>query len=864
MLFYRLLLRLYPASFRAEYGSEMCAVYLQRRRDASNALSILLLWLETIANTLFDALRVHWDILQQDLRYAARTLSRSAGFTATAILVAALGIGANTAAFSLTDHVLIRPLPFADSDRLMILWEDQSPRGYFEMEPSPANFRDWKRMSTAFEGMAAWHSLSVNLVGQGEPERFEAAALTADFLPLLGVRPVIGRVFSEADDRDGASGTLLISDGLWKRRFGADPGVIGRKVILDDAPYTVIGVMPPAFCFPRRDIQIWTTTRFKQSNFVDRNDNWLHVVARLRPGVSLDQARAEMRLVAARLEQMYPKENAHIGVNIVRMRDQVSTRSRMLLMALLGAAFCVLLIACTNLANLFLARALVRRKELAVRAAIGAGRERLARQVLTESLVLALCGGALGVLVAIAGLPLLARLVPTSLPIAETPAVDWRVLLFAAGLAGLTGIGFGIVPAMRACCDLTDSGLREGSRAGVGGRKERLRSALVIAEVTGSVVLLVACGLLIRALWRLQSTDPGFRTDGVLTMRTWLPLPKYAKTDLRAQFYERVLSGVRALPGVSGAAYISFLPIAQPGGIWRVMAPGHPRESSEFSQASLRFITPGLFSTLGIPLRLGRDVDGADTIDKPFVAVVSESFVRKYWPRENPLGRHFMFAFADRTVVGVVGDIRVRGFERSSEPQVYLPYRQVPDAALPFYTPKDLVIHASAGEDLLLPAIRGIVRQVDSDQPISDVRAFSEVVAGDTAPRLVQVRVLGAFAAIAFLLAAIGIHGLLSFAVSNRRQEIGVRIALGAQSGDILKMVLGQVVALAAAGVVLGVTLAYAAGRTLEALLAGVKPSDAATFLAAVALALLMTILGSILPAIRAVRVDPTTVIRAE
>jgi putative ABC transport system permease protein len=448
------------------------------------------------------------------------------------------------------------------------------------------------------------------------------------------------------------------------------------------------------------------------------------------------------------------------------------------------------------------------------------------------------------------------------LPIGEVPSVDLRMLAFAAILAAVTGIGFGVLPALRASGAANLEGLREGGRGGIGGRKERLRSALVMAEVTGSVVLLVSAGLLVRALWRLQQVDPGFRAQGVLSLRTALPMPKYNRTDRRVQFYRNILSEVRSLPGVAGAAYTSSLPLIWGGGIWHVSVEGRPPDQVQARDASLRFVTPGFFAVMGIPLLQGRDVSEADTVDRPFAAVVSESFVRKYWPGQNPLGRRFSFAFDTREVVGVVGDVRVRGLERVAEPQVYVSYRQMRDSALTYYAPKDLVIRSSVDPAALLPALRRIIGSADPAQPVSDVRTLADVVDADTAPRQVQVRVLGAFAAMAFLLAGIGLHGLLSFAVASRTQEFGVRIALGAQRGDILAMVLRDGIRLAIAGVVPGVALAYAAGRLLEALLAGVQPADAPTFLITIALCLVMTLGGSLVPAIRAVRVDPTVAMR--
>jgi predicted permease len=861
---YRALLHLYPASFRAEYGREMCGIFARRRRDAAGLPAVTALWVATFFELLLNAAAVHWDILRQDLGFTARSLGRSPGFALTAILVTALGVGANTAAFSVTDFVLIRPLPFAEPDRLVKLWE-RLP-GYPQMEPSPANYRDWKRMSSAFEAMGAFYDLPVNLVGQGDPERLERTAVTADLFPMLGAQPLLGRLFTAADDRDGAPGTLLLSYQLWQAVFGGDEGILGRRVTLDNEPYTVIGVMPPDFHFPSRAAEIWTPARFQELDFQDRDNDYLEVVAKLRRGVSLERSRAEMDVVAAQLERQYPKENSRTGAGVIGLRDELSEQSRLLLVALCGAALCVLLIACANLANLLLTRALARQKELAVRAAMGAGRERLLRQLVTESLVLAVLGGLLGILAAVAAVPLLARLVPSSLPIAQAPSVDFRVLIFAALLTALTGVGFGVFPALRASGSADLSGLREGARAG-GGRKERLRSALVIAEVMASVVLLVSAGLLMRALWRIEATDPGFRADGVLTLRTALPMPKYAATAKRAEFYTRVLSQTRALPSVSAAAYISFLPMVMRGGIWPVAIDGQPVDvtrGGEAHTASMRFVTPGFFAALGIPLHRGRDVSESDTIDQPFVAVVSESFVRQYWPDQNPLGRHFRFASHDRVVVGTVGDIRVRGLERNSEPQVYLAYKQDTDGGFTFYGPQDLVVRSSASTGALLPALRRIIHDADPQQPVSDVRTMTQIVEQETASRSAQVRVLSVFAAIAFLLAGVGIHGLLSFAVSRRAQEIGVRIALGAQSSSIVKMVVWQGMLLALAGLVPGVALAYAAGRAMQALLAGVQPGDAPTFLAAAGLCLLMTILGCLFPTLRAVRVNPITAIRAE
>ena len=867
MRFYRLLLHLYPASFRHEYGEEMCRILGHRRRAAAGALGLLALW-AACWEILPSAARVHWRLLVQDLRYMARSLRRAPGFALTAIPVIALGIGATTAAFSIADFVLLRPLPFPEPERLVRVWE--SLPGYPRLEPSPANYRDWRRLSRSFAGMGAAQAISLNLVGPAGPERLEGAAVSAELFPLLGVRPMLGRLFTASDDRDGAAGTVLLSFRLWQREFGGDRAVLGRRVLLDGAPYTVVGVMPRELAFPRREALLWTPLRLSAEDFKDRTNYALGVVARLRRGVSLEQAQAEMRVVAAQLERQYPKENRDTGAPVERLRDGLPEQSRLLLVALCGAALCVLLIACANLANLLLARALARRQELDVRAALGAGRERLVRQLVTESLTLAFLGGALGVLVAMAGLPLLARLVPVTLPLAQAPAVDLPVLLFAGLLTTLTGIGFGTLPALRASQDADLGGLRQGVRAG-GGRRERLRSVLVVAEVAAAVVLLVSAGLLLRALVRIQATDPGLSPER-------RPHSPHGATDAEIRQH-RPARGV-LLAGADGGP-------GAPGGLWRRL---HELPADGDARRDLA----------GFALRRARG-PGGRSLGEP--AVCDSRVLRRPGGPAAPGARRRRLGYRRPAVRG--------GGERLVRPPLLaggrparpaLPVR-VPrphgrrrrggrpgarlraDERAPglsplpagagrrcssFFMPKDLVIRTAraardAGEPgTLLPAVRRIVRAADPEQPISDVRTLSEIVADETASRAVQVRVLGAFAAIAFLLAAIGIYGLLSFAVAERAHEIGVRMALGARAGEILGMVLRQGALLAVAGAIPGAALAYAAGRAMASLLAGLDPGDLATFLTAVGLCLLMTLFGSLWPALRAVRVDPIRVIRKE
>ena len=810
-----------------------------------------------------NAPSVHWDILKQDLRYTARTLMRSRGFALTAILVTALGVGANTAAFSVADFVLLRPLQFPDSDRLVRLCEGPRQGGGWGCmnQLSPANYRDFKRMSSSFEEMGAFTGDSVNLVGGGEPRRLAVTRVTPEVLPLLGVRPVIGRVLESDSDDD--RGSAVISYGLWQSQFGGDPGVLGQKVNLNGAPFTIIGVMPPAFYFPGRDIQMWTLLTFTDEDLADRTNSYIEGVGRLQKGVTFEQARAELTTLAERLGRDYPDTNAETGISFYRMRDAMAPRYRVMLMALSGASICLLLLTCASLASLLLARATARGREFAVRAALGAGRERLVRQLITESVVLSLLGGAVGVGVAALGVPLFSSLIPPTMPLQALPALDLRVLAMAAVFAALTGVGFGLVPALRTGGRRGFSALREGSRSG-GGAKQRLRAALVTVEITMSVMLLITSGLLIRAVWRVQSTDPGFATHDVVALRTALPRPKYDDPGQRGVFYDQVLRDVRGLPGVQSAAYITGLPMAMPGGIARIQFPGRDVIRDGTNTVSQRWVTPQFFATLSIPILKGRDVEDADTTYRAWVAVVSESFGARFWPGQDPIGRIFLHGDRPRTIVGVVRDIRVRGLERTSEPQIYVPVRQAPVPSAPVYDAKDLVIHHSGQAASIVTAVRSIVRAADPDQPISDVRTLEDVVAGETETRRAQLRILGTLAAIALLLAAVGIHGLLAYTVAQRSQEIGVRLALGAEPWGVARMILSDGMRLALVGIALGVPGAYAAARGMSALLFGIPPGDPLTLTSGTVVVVLVTLVGALAPALAAVRVSPLLAMRAD
>lgn len=858
MRLYSALLHLYPAGFRAEYGAELRRTFAERRRRADGAGEVAILWLRELLDLPRSAALVQLDVLRQDLRFAARSLRRAPGFIVTAVLVTALGIGANAAVFSVADQAMLRPLPFPEPDRLVRLWQSQGD--FSRNEVSPPNFRDWRERSRSFSSLAAHHPLGANLVGAGTPVRLEGAGVSADLLPTIGVQPLLGRLFHPDDERPGAVGTLVLAYGTWRAVFGADPRVIGRVVRLDDVAYTVIGVMPADFAYPSRETQLWVPIRMSEEDLEDRTNSFFYVVGRLRPGVSLAAAQAEMAAIGDGLEREHPEENAEIDV-VVEPLQTVWRQSRLLLLALVGASACLLVIACLNLATLLSARALARRKELAVRAALGAGRERVARQLLTEALLLTTVGGLLGLLLAAAMGPILVHLVPRELPIVPSAGMDGRLLGFALLATMLTAAAFGIAPAL-AAGGRRLQGLHE--RGALGGARPGTRAALVTVQVAACLMLLVTCGLLLRALLEVQSTDPGFDPEGVLAVQTPLPPTRYAAAAPRVAFYGRVLEEVRALPGVRSAAYMTFLPLVMGGGIQAVKVAGEEVDPADRPMASLRFVSPDYFATMGIRRLAGRDVSASDAATADAVAVVSQSFVDRHFPDTPPLGQTFEFAEGERRIVGVVGDVRVRGLERTSEPQVYLPYTQAPEEGMNNYFPRELVVRAEGDPLALVPAVRRIVERADPEVPVGAVRLMTDLVDAQTGSRRTQVYLLAGYAALALLLAGVGIHGLLSLAVSQRLPELGLRLAIGAGRAEVLQLALAQGLRVAALGSAFGLVLAYLAGRALSGLLAGVAPGDLFTFGAAAGTAALLTLSGTLAPAIAVVRVDPARVLLSQ
>jgi predicted permease len=799
----------------------------------------------------------------QDARYGLRVLRRSPGFTLTATVVIALGIGAVTSTFTLLDHVLLRPLPFAQPERLVLLRQTNLAEGGSFDLISPPNFLDLQTTAKSFESMGAYlaASLPVNLSGQGTPIRLDSTLVTVDVFRTLGVQPAAGRAFTAEDGTTDGTRVVLVSNGLALTLFGNAVDAVGRTLSLDHQAHTIVGVMPPSFVFPRPEIAVWRPFRLTAPALLaNRSNHILLAVARLHSGVSLERARVEMELITGQLQRAYPKDNAKSGFAVIDLRDLMSPQARMLVLGVFGAALCLMLIACTNLANLLFARAVVRKPEMAIRVAAGASRGRLVRQLLTESVVLAGIGGIFGGLLSMTATPLLARLAPNGTPVAGIPEVDVRVLVFAALLTLLTSVLFGVRPALRSCRRPDLQALR--SRSASGGSTDRLRAGLVLAEVAGCVILLVGTGLLLKALWRVQAVDPGFRAAGVLTIRTALPTPKYSEAAIRRDFYSRILTDVRALPGVTSAAYVSYHPMEQFSGRFQVLAPGVVDDPLEAPGAVAHFVTSGYFTTLGIPVRRGRAIDERDDGSAPQVAVISESLAASLWPAQDPIGRRVIVA-GDRTIVGVVGNISVRSLEGPVSSQIYFPAEQL-GAISTYYAPRDLLIRTSGDPFALAPSVQRIIREVDPEQAISNLRPLTDIVSLETAPRRDQLMVLATFAAIAFLLAAVGIHGLLSFTVSARTHEIGVRVALGAVRSTILRMFLRQGLTLGIAGVVVGLPLAYVGARGLGALLFGVEPGDPMVYGPAALLALTLAVTGSLLPALRAAAIDPAITMRTE
>ncbi|MEO8076132.1 MAG: ABC transporter permease, partial [Acidobacteriota bacterium] len=746
------------------------------------------------------------DTLLADLRFGLRLVRKSPVFALITIGTLALGIGANAAIYSVVDSVLVRPLPYLDADRLVMVWEDASFVSFPRNTPAPGNYFSWKALSRAFTDIAATRGASASLTTGGPPEQVIGRRVTPNFFSVLGVKPVLGRTFTDEEDRSDASVTI-ISYGLWQRRYGGSPDVIGSDTTMNGGRRTIIGVMPRGFVFRNRDVDFWNPIHFTPSDAGQRGSHYLNVVARMAPGITLDRAVADMRDVAGRLAREYPDTNRQVGSVVVPIKDDLLGDTKLQLIVLLGAAACVLLIACANIASLLLSRGLNRRNEMAVRAAIGATRGRLVRQMIIEGMILSVAGGALGIALAPAGMRVLETMVPVTVAAPPTTALDLRVVEFASLLVAATGILFSIIPAVQtARASLTQS-LQQGGRAGIGGRAFT-RDALVVVQIAVALVLLVGAGLLIRTLANLRAIDVGFRTERLLTLRTTLPATKYQNPTDRLAFYDRVITGVRALPGVENAAYVSTLPFLSIGNTTGYRIEG--REGLPTQDALYRVGTAAYLKALGVQLVEGRLPDERDGRDAPPIVVINETFARLHWPHENPVGHRVGFGGPDaplRTIVGVVKDVRERGYQLEMKPGAYVTYAQV----LTSWLPESLVVRTTADPTDLAPAIRRVIGAVDPEQPVSAVRTMDDIVSLSVVDRRGQTMLLSASAGLALLLACLGLFGVLSYAVTQRTREIGVRLALGATAGGIARLVIGRGLALTAAGLAAGLALSLVA-----------------------------------------------------
>ncbi len=811
-----------------------------------------------------------------DVRFALRGLMRRPVFTGVALVTLALGIGANAAIFSVVRAVLLRPLPYEAPDQLLRVYGRDLKTGE-DGNLSPADFFDFQRDARAIARMGVNGYIGSATVSGGgaEAERVGRVQVTEGFFPTLGVKPALGRLFSREEDQPGAAPVAVLTDGYWHRRFGGDPGVIGRSVTIDSVPTTIIGVLPPSFRHVEESAQrapdLFMPYQFDRAQ-PNRGGHFVRAVARLAPGRTLQEARAELGAIAARLQTEYPRNNANRGVTVVTLQESIVGASRPVLLLLFGAVGLVLLVVCANMANLLLAAGSGRQRELAVRAAIGAGRGRLVRQLVTESVVLGLLGAAGGLLVAVAALPVLAALSTAGIPRVGDLGVDWMVLAFTAVVAVGASLAFGLLPALTlAGADVHDA-LKQGGRDSGAVAHRRARELLILGEVAVSVVLLVGAALLIESLWRLQAVNPGFHAEQAMAMDVALPTARYAE-GTEIPFYQQLHQRIRALPGVTAVGAVNILPLSENYDSRGIEIEDHPVPAGQAPSPQARSVTPGYFGAMGIPLLRGRLFDERDRVGSPLVVIVSESMARKYWPGQDALGRRITFnagIAADqrqdvggpgsREVVGIVGDVKhLELDEKDPVPMFYTPHAQQPS-----YHAMTVIVRTATDPTDLTPAIRAQLADMDPAVPLSGVRTLDDVLSGAVAQPEVRATLLGLFAGLALLLAAVGVYGVVGYLVGQRTHEIGVRMALGASRPAVLAMVVREGMRPVALGIAVGVAGALGLSRLLQAMLFGVTTTDATAYLVACGALVLAGLLATLVPARRALGVDPVSALRSE
>ena len=804
----------------------------------------------------------------QDIRYGIRGLLKNPVFTVIAVLSLGLGMGANTAIFSLVNAVLLQPLPFHEPDRLAIVWEEASFAGFPRNTPAPANYADWKTQNQVFEDMAAFASRSYNLTGDGEPQRVNGDAVTANLFPLLGVQPALGRVFFEEDDKPESARTGIISYGLWQSRYGGEREIIGQEIALNGEKHTVIGVTPAGFQFMGEEIDLWVPMAFTAEALANRGGHYLKVVARMKPGVTRAQAQADIDSIMQRLQAEYPDQVGRIGATVLPLSEELTGEVRRPFIVLLVAVGFVLLIACVNIANLLLSRATNRRKEVAVRTALGATRTRIIRQLLTESVLLAVVGGLVGVLFAWLSFSFLQQLIPAGMVLATTLNLDLEVLGYTMLLSLVTGLIFGLAPALQATkIDLNEALKQGGGRGGTDVSGNRLRGAMVVFEVALALVLLVGAGLLIQTFFHLRGQYSDLRAEQALTIRTALSRSKYDTHPKRVAFYDQVLERVRSLPGVQAAGYSTSIPLIWKGGTSGFVIEGRQLDDSLSYDANHRQVTADYMKAMGIAVKEGRYFSESDTENSLPVAMINETMARQYWRGEEAVGKRFKVGGPDSTrpwvtVVGVAADVRQMGIDVPVKAEMYLPQRQTDYQT--FFAPQDLVIRTVGEPTDLVAAVRSEIHAVDPDQPLSNIRTMAEVLGEETAQRRLSMVLLMAFSGLALVLASIGIYGVLSYFVAQNTPEIGVRLALGARPADILTMVLKRGMSLALAGVGIGLGASFALVRLMESLLYGVGATDLTTFAIVALLLTGVAAVACLVPARRATKVDPMIALRYE
>lgn len=808
--------------------------------------------------------------LLNDIRYGIRTLTKSPGFTLVAILMLALGIGADTAIFSAVDTALLRSAPYKNAARLVTVWEKRAKEGALHVPVAPADFFDWRAQSKTLEHMAAYDEGLFALTGTGSPVRLRGARFSPGFLEALGVQPLLGRTFERREEEAGSHRSVLLSHGLWQTRYNGDPHVVGRTVEIDSEPFVVIGVLPSDFRYPFfTDCQLFVPYSFTPEQRANRSLHQFGVIADLKPGVTLHQAEADMDLVALQLERQYP-DNAGHGVSLQALNEHLTSDIRSPLILLIVAVGLVLLIACSNVANLVLARSVSRRKEIGIRLALGATRGRVVQQLLVEGALLSSAATLLGFLFAMwsvdaTRLSFFTALEPFAIAGLDRIHLDLRVLAFAMGLALITPCLFAAAPALVAARGDFSSGLREAGRGASFGNRKRFRSALIITEVALSMVMLIGSGLLLKSYWKLMQVDTGFQPEHLYITDLALPAAKY-KTDGQSNgFYAELLRRLQATPSIRSAAISQVVPFTP--GDWRLgitIANRVPRPGERF-RIYPRYVSPAYLSTMGIAMKSGRGISEADTKDRPPVAVLSETAARMYWPNQNPIGQRFCLNGEPQKwveVAGIAADVKDARLDRDATPDVYLAYVQITVPVV--LRSQHLVVRTAESLTTVVPMLRGVVASLDRDQPVSKVASMDGLIAASVAPRRFNMILLGGLTILALVLSAAGLYSVMAYVVTERSGEIGIRMALGAKRGHVLRLMLGQGLTLAGMGMVVGAGLAFIATRLLQTMLFGVTRYDATVFSSAAGLLLAVTLLANCIPALRATKVDPIQVLRRE